>query len=417
MLKAHHQFLRFRLATVVTLALFLFTLPVDAQDVESNEAEANETDDDKEKKAEENLFVVPDGSAAELFAFINKVKRTPSTKRDREARIAHLTEQVKAVLEACDRIMASEPEVAVELKVVNERLGAYRAARSTALNVGGKEKELLTALESDTRPEVVKFWSARRLTEKANSIRSMSAEERTQFVEELFALIDEKGIDRSTYGTTSSVARFLGAKNPEEGAQIYERLAAAMEKSEDAEISERAAKAIGAARRMRLPGRFMEVMGRTAEGDEFDWDSYRGKVVLVDFWASWCGPCRAEIPNMKAQLEKYADKGFAIVGVNLDTSVERYQQYVDSQKLTWTNLMSDNPEEMGWENPLATYYGVSGIPTAILVDKEGKVVSLAARGNELNAKLVELLGPVESATSDPEATSDEKEKSSTAQEE
>jgi thiol-disulfide isomerase/thioredoxin len=143
----------------------------------------------------------------------------------------------------------------------------------------------------------------------------------------------------------------------------------------------------------------MELNGRTAEGEDFDWAAYRGKVVLVDFWASWCGPCRGEIPNMKANLEAYGEKGFAIVGINLDNSHDKYRQYVEQEGLTWTNLMSDKEEEMGWNNPIATHYGISGIPTAILVDQEGKVVSLAARGGELNRLLKEMLG-------EPEADSD-----------
>ena len=160
-------------------------------------------------------------------------------------------------------------------------------------------------------------------------------------------------------------------------------------------MSSRAERTRGAARRLKLPGNFMEITGKTAEGEELDWASYRGKVVLVDFWASWCGPCRAEIPNIKAQLEAYSSKGFAIVGVNLDTTKEAYQKYVDKEELSWTNLMSDKEEERGWNNPLANYYGVSGIPTAILVDKEGKVISMSARGTQLNKLLEEQLGPIE----------------------
>ena len=148
---------------------------------------------------------------------------------------------------------------------------------------------------------------------------------------------------------------------------------------------------IGAARRIRLPGNFMKVHGRTAEGEKFDWSSYRGKFVLVDFWASWCGPCRREIPNMKAQLSNY-ESDFAIVGINLDTKKSSYDQYVEKESLTWTNIMSDVPEEMGWDNPLATEYGIMSIPTAILVDREGKVISMNARGEELNRLLEEHLG-------------------------
>ena len=113
---------------------------------------------------------------------------------------------------------------------------------------------------------------------------------------------------------------------------------------------------------------------------------------LLNLWASWCGPCRAEIPNMKAQLEAYGDRGFTIVGVNLDNSMQDYQRIVQQEELSWVNLMSLKEEERGWNHPLAVHYGISGIPTAILVDKEGKVVSMTARGGELNRLLALLLG-------------------------
>jgi thioredoxin-related protein len=103
---------------------------------------------------------------------------------------------------------------------------------------------------------------------------------------------------------------------------------------------------------------------------------------------------------MKAQLKKYGDRGFAIVGINLDRTINEYQNYVDREELTWVNLMSQKESERGWNSPLAVHYGISGIPTAILVDKEGKVVSMTARGGELNRLLAELLGDVETGDSE-----------------
>ncbi len=109
---------------------------------------------------------------------------------------------------------------------------------------------------------------------------------------------------------------------------------------------------------------------------------------------------------MKRNLERYGERGFDIVGVNLDKTPAACAKYVEDEELTWTNLMSEDSGKMGWENPLATYYGVNAIPTAILVDQEGKVVSLRARGKELDRLLVKLLGEVEE-DADDEADDDE----------
>lgn len=402
-----NTFLQMSLA-IICMA-FLLTTVTSAQDKESptENAAAPAPEADEKPDEEQPLFVVPEGSTAELFAFMNKVKRTPPKERTREGSIAHLKLQVAAVLEACDKIMAGEPDEATELKIIGERLGAWAALTRVDPEAGtAGTNALLEALEADERPVIVKLVAARKLQARAATVGAMSETERADFIDELFAAIDDSGLDRTMYGLVSSMGRTLGAaQDPEPGAVLYERLAVAMEKSDDEALQSRAEKMRGAARRLRLPGKFMDVMGRTATGEEFDWAAYRGKVVLVDFWASWCGPCRGEIPNMKAQLEKYGDRGFAIVGINLDTTTEKYEQYVEAEGLTWTNLMSDKDEERGWDNPLATHYGITGIPTAILVDKEGKVISMRARGQELNRLLEEQLGPIEESKSAAEETS------------
>ena len=114
--------------------------------------------------------------------------------------------------------------------------------------------------------------------------------------------------------------------------------------------------------------------------------SLKGKVVLVEFWASWCGPCRSENPNLVKQYNTYKDKGFEIISVSLDNVKERWLEAIEKDGLDWIHVS----DLKGWNNEVGRLYGVRAVPASFLVDAQGKIIGNGLRGEPLNKKLAEI---------------------------
>ncbi|OHB68286.1 MAG: hypothetical protein A2V70_20390 [Planctomycetes bacterium RBG_13_63_9] len=295
-------------------------------------------------------YAVPDGTPADLLAFVRKLKDLrPET--DQEA-------------------------------------AEYRLRAPTAISAAAKK---ILKLEKDQWSEA--FQAALRILLE-DRIRDIPSDESQRqqtlnLVQTFLTAKAAKGLKPQEFELAMSTARALeSAEQPLLAVEAYESFAKLAAKSGDERIVEMANLLKGAARRLTLFRKPLKLEGTTMDGQPFDWSAYRGKIVLVDFWATSCGACRAELPNLKRDYERYHDRGFDVVGISLDRDRKALEEFLEEERLPWVTLHEKDTEG---NQPMATRYGVMDTPTVLLADKEGKVLLLRVGGERLGRLLGQLL--------------------------
>jgi thiol-disulfide isomerase/thioredoxin len=273
-----------------------------------------------------------------------------------------------------------------------EKAGTYKVIATTfAPNMTGAYA--ITVARATPRDEAEARAREKALAgqQKIIQFRQSSPEEQKQIIDDLVKDLNGRA-DRLTvndFQTAMQYATTLDMGSDKKlAAAAYTNLGKALAKADDEKVVKMAKMFEGGARRLSLPGNVMKLSGKTLEGKAVDLKDYKGKVVLVDFWATWCGPCIAELPNVKKLYATYHEKGFDVLAVSIDQNKAALEKFLEKEQLPWVCVH----ELPTGDKTMANHYGVFFIPCAILVDREGRVVSLNARGPELERLLKKYVG-------------------------
>ncbi len=296
-----------------------------------------------------DFYQVPDGDVAALEAFIDRVNAYEAA--DTMELLDHERKAPQALLAAARKIMRQEPDPDASARqkayviILEHRVKGIDLADDDERHAISKELlDFLEARKQSGRPLLAKHFAWALMT-----------------------------------------ANVMEEKDPDLAATACRQFGTLFHDHPNAEVRDMARLLLGSAERLELPGKPMILKGTQVSGAPFDLDSLKGKVVLVDFWATWCGPCVAEHDNMKKLYEAYHDRGFEIVGVSLDVDRAKLDDYLKRKSIPWITLHEGN----GKQNPAYEKYGVLTIPVMILVGRDGNVISVAARGEELKRLLAE----------------------------
>lgn len=351
------------------------------------QAPAPATDETKPKK---DPFEVPDGSAAELLEYIEGLKKERPEEPTREAIIAFLKKLHPAVFQAAVKVLESEATAEQQEQAMGYvKMSATLMMRMGMADVNTKLQDLESRLNKAGKEKLAGQLKGLLLSSRLEDAADQSPEKLRAVIGEVREYL-AKGVTLDNVELAMEAGQAAeGSNDPALARETYTEMSKLLAKAEDERIQRLGRLMEGVVRRLDLVGNEIKIEGALLSGEPFDWEKYKGKVVLVDFWATWCGPCRAEMPHLKKVYEQYRDKGFEIVGISLDRSREPLEKYVAEENIAWATVFNNDKP-----SPTVEYYGIFAIPTTVLVGKDGKVISLDARGRKLNEHLEKLLGPV-----------------------
>lgn len=209
-------------------------------------------------------------------------------------------------------------------------------------------------------------------------------------IREMLSDKDKLGVE--TLDTVMNAGQMLEYSGKfDEAKLVFKAVKAAFAKASDKDLAKQATVSVEKAqKRLGVIGEEIDIEGVHVDGTPFSWSKHKGKVVLVDFWATWSLPWRNELPNIKAAYDRFHDEGFEVVGVNLDNEQNEVYSYLREQRLPWPLIIDETSAGL-YGNANAIRYGVEAVPFVMLVGRDGKVADIHVRGSDLSQRVEELL--------------------------
>lgn len=365
------------------------------------EADPTGTADSSEAEAEkEDPFTVPEGNDTKVLSlYLRRLVRAAPEERSPEGIRDHLNRLDSSITEVMSRdvdedLFVTAAEIRLEVLSLLPNVGDESGA--------AKREKLLESLKEDPRQGIQDLAFRTELSDRVSRIPAFDAEDKEKLIQDLAALAKKTDTDdpeafQSMLETMMKAAQVLEQTGDyTHAATAYREFSEVLATKDDERLEGLLEHMTGTMRRLELPGNPIDIAGTTLDGEAFDIKQLDGKVVLVDYWATWCPPCVAEIPHLKEMYEAYHEKGFEVVGISLDDDRGTLEEFLEREEIPWINLYPTDEEKQGIDgHPLARRYGIASIPSVFLVDQEGKVVSMQARGRELTNQLEKLLGPID----------------------
>jgi thiol-disulfide isomerase/thioredoxin len=349
--------------------------PKEPADKSKSEAPASQPTVDLEK--------VPDGTNEELMAYLKKVMAVEPKGTDETLKI------LKTILKTTDKILDANPNEKDLKTVISIRMelpmseDEYKAFADKLSKIGG---DLTNSGKAEFGRDVISisYW-----------VRIIAArgkpEEFKKAIDASIKYLSDGKLQKSDMTMVVNIAEAAERTDDAKFAvATLEKLLALLKESKIEKTEKLVKNFEGSIRRLKLVGNKIELEGNLLSGGKLDLKKYEGKVVLVDFWATWCLSCDKDASLLKKLYEAYHDKGFEIIGLSCDENREAVEKFVKKNEIPWATVYGDDGP-----SPSFDYYGISGVPVKMLVGRDGKVIALFRRADELAKLLEKPLGPGE----------------------